>query len=49
MKNNFQLIIFDIDGTLVNTLDDIRDSANKVLKHFGIKKASKIPNNRAIL
>ncbi|MBI5572969.1 MAG: HAD family hydrolase [Elusimicrobia bacterium] len=41
MKNNFQLIIFDIDGTLVNTLDDIRDSANKVLKHFGIKKASK--------
>ncbi|MDO8734206.1 MAG: HAD-IA family hydrolase, partial [Elusimicrobiota bacterium] len=41
MKNNFQLIIFDIDGTLVNTLDDIRDSANKVLKHFWIKKASK--------
>lgn len=40
MKNNFQLIIFDIDGTLVNTLDDIRDSANKVLKYFGIKKAS---------
>lgn len=41
MKNNFQLIIFDIDGTLVDTLDDIRDSANKVLKHFGLKKASK--------
>ena len=41
MKNNFQLIIFDIDGTLVDTLDDIRDSANKVLKNFGIKKASK--------
>ncbi|HAX62161.1 MAG TPA: hypothetical protein DCX95_06400 [Elusimicrobia bacterium] len=41
MKNNFQLIIFDIDGTLVDTLDDIRDSANKVLKYFGLKKASK--------
>ena len=41
MKNNFQLIIFDIDGTLVDTLDDITASANKVLKYFGLKKASK--------
>lgn len=41
MKNNFQLVIFDIDGTLVDTLDDIRDSANKVIRHFGLKKASK--------
>ncbi|PIU82697.1 MAG: hypothetical protein COS68_08055 [Elusimicrobia bacterium CG06_land_8_20_14_3_00_38_11] len=41
MENNFQLIIFDLDGTLVDTIDDIKDSANKVLKHFGLPKASK--------
>src|SRR3989339_1712507 len=37
----FKIIIFDLDGTLVNTLDDITDSANKVLKDFDISRKSK--------
>lgn len=40
-KNRFKLIIFDLDGTLVNTLDDIADAANRTLAYFGIPKASK--------
>ena len=42
MKNNkFKLIIFDLDGTIINTLDDIADSVNQVLNHFNISKVSK--------
>lgn len=40
-KNRFDLIIFDLDGTLVDTLDDLTYSVNKVLEDFGIAKASK--------
>ena len=40
-KYKFKVIIFDLDGTLVDTLDDIADSANKVLKEFNISKKSK--------
>ncbi|MBN1384679.1 MAG: HAD-IA family hydrolase [Elusimicrobia bacterium] len=39
-KSWFKLVIFDLDGTLVNTLDDIADSANEVLEYFGIPKVS---------
>lgn len=28
-------LIFDLDGTLLNTLDDLRDSTNYALKQFG--------------
>ncbi len=28
-------VIFDLDGTLVNSVKDIADSMNKVLEHFG--------------
>lgn len=28
-------IIFDMDGTLLNTLEDLSDSVNHALKHFG--------------
>lgn len=30
-----KLIIFDLDGTLVNSLDDLADAANHAMKHFG--------------
>ena len=30
-----KLIIFDLDGTLVNSLEDLADSANYAMKHFG--------------
>ena len=32
---NKKAIIFDLDGTLVNTLDDIADSVNDSLAHYG--------------
>ena len=28
-------IIFDLDGTLLNTLEDLKDSTNYALKKFG--------------
>lgn len=31
-----QAVIFDLDGTLLNTLDDIADSANRVLRKAGL-------------
>ncbi len=32
---NFQAVIFDIDGTLLDTLQDLADSMNFTLRHFG--------------
>lgn len=34
-------VIFDLDGTLLNTLEDIVDSANNVLSRMGIEVLSK--------
>ena len=34
-NNRFQAIIFDLDGTLLNTLADIRDSVNRMLAEYG--------------
>ena len=33
-------LIFDLDGTLLNTLDDLRDSTNFALKKFGYAERS---------
>ena len=39
MKNmNKNLIIFDLDGSLLNTLEDLTDSTNFALKHFEYKE-----------
>ena len=35
-----KLVIFDLDGTLLNTIDDIRDSFNFVLDEYNLRKAS---------
>jgi phosphoglycolate phosphatase len=32
---NYKAVIFDLDGTLVNSLNDLADSANAVLAQFG--------------
>lgn len=39
MKYNY--IIFDLDGTLLNTLDDLRDSTNFALRRFGFPSAQR--------
>ena len=33
-------VIFDLDGTLLNTLDDLRDSVNAVMKKYGYPQHS---------
>lgn len=35
-----KLIIFDLDGTLLNTIKDIRSSLNKTLLYYGYKEIS---------
>lgn len=34
----YKAVIFDLDGTLLNTLDDLADSVNYVLKKHGFKE-----------
>lgn len=33
----YNTVIFDLDGTLLNTLDDLRDSLNEILKQNGFE------------
>ena len=33
--NTKNTILFDLDGTLLDTLEDLRDSVNAALTHFG--------------
>lgn len=40
-KSRFKLVIFDLDGTLVNTLDDMTNAANRTLVYFGMPEVSK--------
>jgi phosphoglycolate phosphatase len=34
-KMNYQAVLFDLDGTLLDTLDDLADSMNSVLQRWG--------------
>lgn len=36
MGDNFKAVIFDLDGTLLNTLEDLADSLNQVLAEEGL-------------
>ncbi len=38
---HFQAAIFDLDGTLLDTLDDLADSANRVLRSLGLPEHPK--------
>lgn len=33
--NKIKAVLFDLDGTLTNTLDDLADAANYMLRHYG--------------
>ena len=37
----YQLAIFDMDGTILDTLEDLTDSVNYALDHFGFPIHSK--------
>lgn len=39
-KKKYQAIVFDLDGTLLNTLEDLRDSVNYGLKSMGMPERS---------
>ena len=34
----YKLVIFDLDGTLLNTLEDLMDSVNYALKMLGMSE-----------
>lgn len=36
----YSTVIFDLDGTLLNTLDDLMDSTNMALETYGFPKRS---------
>lgn len=36
----YSTVIFDLDGTLLNTLDDLMDSTNMALEAYGFPKRS---------
>lgn len=36
MKGNFDLVVFDLDGTLIDSMDAIMESINKTFSHFGL-------------
>ncbi|MDI1339945.1 HAD-IA family hydrolase [Polaromonas sp.] len=38
--NNFDLVMFDLDGTLVGTAPEICDAVNDTLRHFDLKEVT---------
>ena len=35
VESNFEAILFDVDGTLLDSIEDLTDSMNSTLNHFG--------------
>ncbi len=45
---SIKLIIFDLDGTLVNTVQDVHDSVNLTLKEMGLPKVTLEQTKKAV-
>lgn len=45
---NYKLIIFDMDGTILDTLDDITNSVNQTFNHFNLNSVSKLAVRKAL-
>lgn len=39
-EKKYEAVIFDLDGTLLNTLEDLQDSVNHALKRYGMPQRS---------
>ena len=37
---NYDIVLFDLDGTLLNTLEDLADSVNYVMEQMGYPRHS---------
>jgi phosphoglycolate phosphatase len=48
MKNSFDLYIFDLDGTLLDTLTDVHQCINLTLKHMGLDTISRSQAQKAL-
>lgn len=44
----FDTVVFDMDGTLLNTLEDLRDAMNHILKKYGYEEKSLEEVRRAV-
>jgi len=42
-------VIFDLDGTLLNTIDDLNNSVNDTYKYYGIKKRNTTSETMALV
>ena len=40
MTHKYKAVVFDLDGTLLNTLDDLRDIVNHTMRKFGFPERS---------
>ena len=38
---NYQAVLFDMDGTLLDTLDDLRGAVNAIMRQFGVPEHSR--------
>ena len=43
----YEAVLFDLDGTLIDTLNDIGDAANRVLSNRGFRLLKELKENGA--